>query len=364
MERHQEIELVHAEMFAERIAKRARHAQNGTAPSVKLNLDDAALLDKARNARNGAEFTALYDLGDTSRYDGDDSKADFALMCALLFWTQGDTGRAERLFSESKLGQREKWRQRPDYRERTITNAAQQVTEYYDPSWRTNSHNNGDSDNPGPPGPGASKETKGEPSATLADVYPYRETEYGLIRYKVTGEDEQRFPLTNFRARVVADIAHDDGTEVARAMEIEAMLRGRISRFVIPASTFNSMRWAIEKLGSGAIVYAGSGTTDHARAAIQLLSKEHPARTIYTHTGWRQINGAWVYLHAGGAISAQGAIDGIEVSLPPALADFQLPEPPADPIAAIRASLRVLDVGPDYLTFSVYPASWRAILGG
>ena len=46
------------------------------------------LLDKARNNKKtgGAKFKALFDDGDTSEYDNDDSKADLALANMLAFW--------------------------------------------------------------------------------------------------------------------------------------------------------------------------------------------------------------------------------------------------------------------------------------
>lgn len=72
-----------------------------------LDLDDAALLDKARSAKNGAEFTALWS-GDTSGHGGDDSAADLALCSLLAFWTGGDAARVDRLFRQSGL-MRPKW---------------------------------------------------------------------------------------------------------------------------------------------------------------------------------------------------------------------------------------------------------------
>jgi len=52
----------------------------------------------------------------------DDSAADFALLMLLRRWTQ-DAGQLERVFSLSKLGEREKWRERADYRQRSIAKA-------------------------------------------------------------------------------------------------------------------------------------------------------------------------------------------------------------------------------------------------
>jgi putative DNA primase/helicase len=130
-----EIDLVYAEIFAERVARRQQqHSSNGASPSVKFNVDDDELLNRARNAATGEDFRRLYDLGDIGDYGGDDSRADYALLRNLLFWTQGDTARAARLFWASALGRRAKWRDREDYRASTIAAAAQATTQYYDPS--------------------------------------------------------------------------------------------------------------------------------------------------------------------------------------------------------------------------------------
>jgi putative DNA primase/helicase len=86
------------------------------------SLSDEQLLAKARRAKNGLKFAALYDMGDVSEYPSD-SEADAGLMTMLAFRTGNDAARMERLFSASALGQREKWTDRPDYRQRTIDNA-------------------------------------------------------------------------------------------------------------------------------------------------------------------------------------------------------------------------------------------------
>jgi hypothetical protein len=49
------------------------------------------------------------------------------LASCLAYWTGGDRERVERLFGESALGQRAKWRKRADYRDKTIDKAMQGV---------------------------------------------------------------------------------------------------------------------------------------------------------------------------------------------------------------------------------------------
>lgn len=65
------------------------------------------------------KFKALW-LGDSSLCGGDESKADFTLLSRLAVLTHNDPAKMEGYFSVSKLGQREKWRTRTDYRVRSV----------------------------------------------------------------------------------------------------------------------------------------------------------------------------------------------------------------------------------------------------
>ncbi|MDQ3495941.1 MAG: hypothetical protein M3514_00215, partial [Actinomycetota bacterium] len=193
---------------------------------------------------------------------------------------------------------------------------------------------------------------------------PYRATPGGLIWDKPTQNGATPVPLTNFSARIVADVAEDDGAEVKRHFEIEARSGERSARFNVPAAKFASMNWPTEHLGAVAIVYPGFGTKDHARAAIQLLSEEVDERRIYTHTGWRLVDNRWVYLHGGGAIGPEGMLENIEVRLNGELSRYRLPAPPEGEIrkAAVQSSLRTWEVGPDGLVIPQHAAAFRAAM--
>lgn len=95
--------------------------QDAPAP-MQADISDSELVAKARRARNGAKFAALFDHGSTSGHGDDDSAADEALACLLIWWTNHDLARAERLFGQSALARRDKW-QRKDYRRRTLEHA-------------------------------------------------------------------------------------------------------------------------------------------------------------------------------------------------------------------------------------------------
>lgn len=102
-------------------------------PTGGCPLADDELLDRIRWSKHGAKFSRLW-AGDTADYGGDESRADLALCGILAFWCHGDRERMERLFSQSALGQREKWHDRPDYRKRTIGKALSGQTEFYQPT--------------------------------------------------------------------------------------------------------------------------------------------------------------------------------------------------------------------------------------
>lgn len=196
---------------------------------------------------------------------------------------------------------------------------------------------------------------------------PYRETPQGLVWRKTTRDGFIDTPLSNFTARIVADIVEDDGAETRRHFEILAERGGRKSRVSIPAPAFALMNWPMEHLGAGALLYPGIAAKDNARAAIQLLSGDPPMHQVYAHTGWRRIgedggDGEWAYLHAAGAI---GAAQPVQVRLPTALERFALPDPPAGArlAAPLRASLGLWNLLPDQVSVPLLCAVYRAALG-
>lgn len=216
----------------------------------------------------------------------------------------------------------------------------------------------------------ASSELRSADRAGADDDTPYRATDQGIIWHRQTQNGPIETPLTNFTARIVADIVEDDGAEERRSFEIEATLRQCTQSFRIPAAQFPGMTWATEHLGAAATCYPGIGTKDHARFAIQLGSGDVPTRRVYTHTGWRKTDSGWVFLHGEGAIGAEGYLDAVETQLSGALSRFVLPAPPSgDELkTAVQASLRLLELGPLTVTAPLFGATYLAplceLLGG
>lgn len=101
-ERQDALDWLHEEYFLKPEAAARPMAGHGPAASM----EDAALLDKARNSANGAKFRALYDDG---AYIGmGDSEATASLCFMLAFWTGNDAAQMDRLIRRSAL-MREKW---------------------------------------------------------------------------------------------------------------------------------------------------------------------------------------------------------------------------------------------------------------
>src|SRR5262249_42944072 len=159
----------------------------------------------------------------------------------------------------------------------------------------------------------------------------------------------------NFSARIVEDVEHDDGAERTRFLAVQGTLAdgSTLPRADVPGTDFARMEWVVPAWGTRAVVYAGMGTRDHLRTALQLLSGDVPRRMVCRRLGWRKLGESWFSLHASGAIGTDGLAENIPVQLPDPLAGFHLPAPPEGGglTAAVRASLGLLSLGPDRATF-------------
>jgi hypothetical protein len=170
-------------------------------------------------------------------------------------------------------------------------------------------------------------------------------------------------PIANFIARIVGDLVLDDDAETRRDLSMEGEVAKRKVTFVLSAAEFPRMGWVLRRLGPQAIIYPGQ--QQHARAAIQWLSGSVRQERIFTHLGWRKHGLDWVYLHAGGAVGAEGSQGNVHVQLPAALENYNVrtPKGAAERADAVRASLRCLSVAHDRISFPLLAAVYRAPFG-
>jgi hypothetical protein len=167
------LDLVLAQMFGS--ADEVTYAQSEK--PLLIPADDK-LLERALAARNGDKLRRLFD-GDTSLYDGDESRADAALVGALAFWS-GDPVQVDRIFRRSGR-MRPKWDERrrdTTYGAVTIANALRVVRERFD--W-TSIRNGGERVAFAEPASTSSEEIPG--IAELLDM-----TETFVRRFVVLGE--------------------------------------------------------------------------------------------------------------------------------------------------------------------------------
>jgi len=114
--------------------------------------------------------------------------------------------------------------------------------------------------------------------------------------------------------------------------------------------------------GGGGVRRGGRGVRDQLREALQLQSLEAPTTRVYTHTGWRVIDGERVFLSSSGGL---GARDGCEVDLDDSLRRYGLPVkvPGGDEARlGMMASLRFLVLGLSEVTVPLWAAMWLAPL--
>jgi hypothetical protein len=109
--RQREVEKMFREIFP------AKNQSQEPASPNPLPFSDAELIERASQAKNGAQFLALWRGDWKGPGYGSQSEADAALVSMLRFWTGGDKAQCFRLFGQSGLN-RGKW-EREDYREAT-----------------------------------------------------------------------------------------------------------------------------------------------------------------------------------------------------------------------------------------------------
>jgi Bifunctional DNA primase/polymerase, N-terminal/Primase C terminal 1 (PriCT-1) len=137
--------------------------------------------------------------------------------------------------------------------------------------------------------------------------------------------------LSNFVARITKEIIRDDGREHIRSYIIECELLPSgdpLPVKEVKAEEFPTISWAYS-WGVGAIIEPKPIIRDNLRAAIQTRSAStYETCRISTHIGWQKVGNTWRYLHAGGAITADGLDASASVDLGESrLQYYNLPEP-------------------------------------
>ena len=332
-------------------------------PSAQHNpvedLPDEELLRRMFASKDGADIKRLWE-GDWSGYPSQ-SEADMALVSHLLWWTGGDTARADRLFRRSKL-YRPKWDERHygdgrTYGQATLEKARATLTSFYNPQEASRrAHPLDGLDGGGEVLPG----------------FPRYRVQGGAIHAaRVEGKGETRsvtyWQLANFACVIAREVHATDGLESETLFEVDGYLwNGQpLPRARVRAEEFSAMNWPVREWGARVVVTPGQGSRDHLRAAIQYLSQGRvESATVFRHLGWTKLGERWVYLHAGGAIT-DGEPVHVEVDPGRVLEGFVLPNPPdeATERERVRQLWGLLEVAPHRVTVPLLLYALGAPLG-
>lgn len=248
--------------------------------------------------------------------------------------------------------------------------------------------------------PGLPDEPADRDDRAAGEFVRYEASEGGLFRVHRGKDGEVRRALANFDAKIVAELIEVEEPEQPRVFELEVKLNGRTHAVAIDAAEFERMGWVIPRLGAEARIEAGIGVRDEVRAAIQYVSGAIRKVHSYRRLGWLgRDDGTWVYLHAGGLVSADsqteaapqnrsGASDDMgktsvaekagtpippdhrpeaEIlvrNLPASLERYRLARAKdlEELVRSVRISLGFLDLAPDRITFPLYAYLWRVLL--
>jgi len=212
------------------------------------------------------------------------------------------------------------------------------------------------------PGPGEKGRQggQGEPEAekiwAVGHAYFIEKGRLCLEVYDRQGMPQTR-PLANFQARIGEEVSRDDGLRASKEFHITGSLdTGRpLPLAQVPSEKFDTLGWIKPNWGAAAAVAPGRSLGPHLVNAIQAHSRDFKRRTVFCHSGWRKIGGAWRYLHGGGAI---GPGEDLEVDLGENLGNYRLPAPGG--LEAAQASLRFLEIGPWEITAPLLACAYLA----
>lgn len=169
--------------------------------------------------------------------------------------------------------------------------------------------------------------------------------------------------LCNFVALPVEIVETDDGLSVEKSMRIVGwnIYGQQLKPVLVPMAKFKSMDWVLENWDVEANIMPGNTVRDKLRWIItEAAFKVAKRKTVYSHCGWRRIDGKWAYLHQGGCIGAEG----INVDMGNDLADYTLagyPEGMTVDDAAVTSYSLTLNI-PAYISVPLLGITYLAPL--
>ena len=139
--------------------------------------------------------------------------------------------------------------------------------------------------------------------------------------------------------------------------------------FGFPHRDFDRFDWVTTHIGPSAVVYPRQRELFNVTTRLlssQMAGGRVPQVIVPQHLGWwHGHDGGPVFLHAAGAIGADGPVDGVQPAIPGGLTRYHLPEVRSTEALreAVRSTFELLEVAPDPITLPLLAATARAPLG-
>ena len=137
-----------------------------------------------------------------------------------------------------------------------------------------------------------------------------------LIGKDKYGQTRKR--LCNFAPYIIEQVTKNDGADCATWITLGGIHEdGHVLHpITIRGTELGSFDWLVDRWGADSFLEVGNQVKDYVRVAIQRTAKHAKKTTIYTVTGWKQLQDGWHYLMPGD--------DAITVELPGKLAAYHM----------------------------------------
>ena len=152
----------------------------------------------------------------------------------------------------------------------------------------------------------------------------------GCLFRDVNDEHGKRLEkLSNFAPYITREITQDDGLETTTRVALRGLHESgkELPEIEIDAADLAAFNWLPERWGMDCILEVGRGVKDVVRYAIQTTASKAEHQTVYTVTGWRQLDGQWVFLMPGDeahTVSLSGKMHGYGLAEEAAAVDLAL----------------------------------------
>ena len=127
---------------------------------------------------------------------------------------------------------------------------------------------------------------------------PYYSLDGCLYEEVIRNGKTMMVKLCDYLPVLRSEITYDDGTERRKVFEVTAEHAGGVTLppVKVRADEMQSMKWLLEQWGALGSYVPTNNTPGKIRHAITMTRAEILFRTVYSQTGWREINGEWYFL--------------------------------------------------------------------